>query len=101
MSDMRWGAAVGVCRGFRGASGVAPFLDRERLHGAFAQSLDVIQEAGGGQNVWRPWNQIEEQNLKTDTNHFLQAPEGRDELGSATLFLPMMTSQDFTAWLTS
>lgn len=55
---MRWGAAVEVCRGFSGASGIAPFLYCECLHGAFAQSLDVIQETGRGQNVWRPWNKI-------------------------------------------
>lgn len=55
---MRWEAAVEVCCGFSGASGIAPFLDCERLHGAVAQSLDVIQETGRGQNVWRPWNKI-------------------------------------------
>lgn len=38
-------------------SSVAPFIQCESLHGAFAQSLDVFQETGRGQNVRRPWNQ--------------------------------------------
>lgn len=34
--------------------GIAPLVYCERLHGAFAQSFDVIQETGWCQNVRRP-----------------------------------------------
>lgn len=39
----------------------------ESLHGAFAQSLDVVQETGRGQNVRRPWKQSMKKKKNTFT----------------------------------
>lgn len=75
--DLRCGMLVKVCHGFRGASGIASFLNCECVHGAFAQSFDVIQETGGGQNVWRPWIKSKKSKTSEVTNNFLQAPGGR------------------------
>lgn len=60
LSDTRCreaGRFVEVLDGAPDLSGIAPFVYCESLHGAFAQSLDVIQETGWGQNVRRTWNQ--------------------------------------------
>lgn len=39
-------------------SGRASLVDGEGLHGAGAQGLNVLQEAAGGQNVSRPYDDL-------------------------------------------
>lgn len=55
--------------------GIAPFFYSESLHGAFAQSLDVIQETGWGQNMRGTCNQDKGSKLEHSAQ-FLPPPAG-------------------------
>lgn len=50
-------------------SGIAPFVYCKSFHGALAQSLDVIQETGWGQNVRRPCNQSKKEPIGPKLEH--------------------------------